>query len=87
MTNKDTFSSIDITALSNVVGGFSDVPSDVKATPEWQKLRNCNYGVSNVAGMAGGGDKAQAMCTNFYLKDLYDHGKEAPGYFRLPGER
>jgi hypothetical protein len=85
MTSKDPFSSIDITALSTVVGG--EIPAEVRATPEWQKLRNCVHGVGNVAGLAGGGDKATAVCAGQYLKDLYDHGKEAPGYFRLPGER
>jgi len=85
MTNKAPFSSIDIDTLDNVVGG--EVPSEVRATPEWQKLRNCVHGAGNVAGLAGGADKATGMCTSNYLKDLYDHGKEAPGYFRLPGER
>jgi hypothetical protein len=85
MTANKTLSSIDITTLSSVVGG--EVPSEVRATPEWQKLRNCVHGAGNVAGLAVGGDKATAMCANQYLKDLYDHGKEAPGYFRLPGER
>jgi len=85
MTSKDTFSSIDVTALSNVVGG--QISDSVRATPEWQKLRNCVYGAGNVAGLAGGAEKATGVCAGQYLKDLYDHGKEAPGYFRLPGER
>jgi hypothetical protein len=85
MTNEETLSSIDITALSNVVGG--EIPSEVRATPEWQKLRNCVHGAGNVAGLAGGAEKATGACTDQYLKDLYDHGPAAPGYFRLPGER
>ena len=85
MRSNEIFPSIDLTVLSNVVGG--EISADVRATPEWQKLRNCVHGAGNVAGLAGGGDKATAVCAGQYLKDLYDHGKEAPGYFRLPGER